>query len=287
MQKEIGPFEKRVKQLYRDQTTKEAILSLAPVVENLESRLKRKLALNGQFGIDFDALCLMFVKPQITNQFHLVTARTTDSYIKAVETHDASFVKEWVFFVNNTPQGIQATVAPKIPAAYDLPRPKIKTSKDQWDQTSIMMVHTHPPIDKVLAPSTIIELPEKKYVGDLYAFTKMHDQNQEGSDLSKAPAFIKRPLSLTIQEELESIVIQMLFIRESNALRKLTEDERIRDLKGIKRKMGKARRIKTVQTILNDLGFRSSYLELPSSDFYNYPFLGPQLTIVAQELEIQ
>lgn len=275
-----GVFEKRVNKIY---ATEEIIAPLEPIVEDLE----QKLIASRSFDITRDFLFLMFLKPQITQQLHWVSAKTVDSYDEAVITKDPKLVKEWGFFVvNRKSEGFFATEAPEIPAAYDLPVPEIKTVKDSKSQTMVM-IHTHPPMDSVLIPSTIVQTEARKdvrsFAGDLYAFLRMRELSMG----KKRGAFIERPLSLILQDHAESVSTKMLFIRQSKELPVLNPQEYIKELQRNRRRMNKSKDEQTVQKILADLGFNSSYLRLPMTQFYNYPSLWPdQVYAIVEELEL-
>lgn len=277
--------EKHVNKLY---ASEEVTAPWRSFVEDLEQRL----IAGGSFDITRDFLSLMFLKPQITQQLHLVSAKTIDSFQEAVRTQDAKLVKEWGFFVfNRGSEGFFASVAPESPAAYDLPVPEREAVEDPKRQTMVM-VHTHPPIDSVLVPSIIVRTAVRKdvrkYAGDLYTFLRIRELSKEskvGSEGREVPEFVERPLSLILQDHPESESTKMLFIRESEQLVFLSAQEYINELQRNRRRVTKAKSEDTMQKVLADLGFHSSYLRLSIIQFYDYPFLlSDQINMVAEEL---
>lgn len=215
-------------------------------------------------------IILMATKPDISRQIHTASAKTVEAFIKASSLQDPRGVKEAVFFVfNRGEEGIFTTVVPEKPAAYDLDILQIETVEDKERET-MAMVHTHPPLGDVLAPSVIEVRPDGKLVGDLYVFIHMNKIREEAVRLGEK-SFIQRPLSLILQDDLLSFTTKMLFIVEGGSLGSLSDDERIRDLRDFNRKMKAAKKESVVQRILSDLGFNSSFLEIPSEQFYDYP----------------
>lgn len=282
-----GIVEKHVRGLY---STDDTTAPLKQIVNEVE----QSLIYNGNFDITNDFLWLVFLKPQITQQIHLASARTIDRFQEAVRSQNPGLVKELVFFIAyKRSEGFLATEAPEKPAAYDMPVPKIKTVEDPQRQTMVM-VHTHPPIDSVLAPSTIVrrtfQKDKTKYAGDLYAFWGMRKLSRESVGIKgrEVPEFIERPLSLILQDHPESETTKLFFIRESEARTTLSEQEYIDQLKRNKKRIIRAKNEQTVQRVLADLGFNSSYLSLPITHFYDYPLLTPdQIDQIAGDLDLK
>lgn len=80
-------------------------------VKHLVEALEQILKYSNNCDITRDFLYLMFLKPEITRQMHLASARTVDSYKKALRTQDPQLVKEWLFFVfNRGSEGFLQTV---------------------------------------------------------------------------------------------------------------------------------------------------------------------------------
>lgn len=261
-----------VLEIYQDPETAAAISSLQPFLGNLKRNLVIK---DGYMTINTPFITFMLLNPQITRQFQLAAAETIDAFGEAVKNQNSSQVMESVFFVGSRQGEVFATGRLGKPAAYDLPIVYSRTEGNPQEQAmttthhTMAIVHTHPPMKDVLAPSVIVDT-DRERGGDLHIFLHLRTARHQDLALGES-GFIRHPLSIILQDDLENHTTSMLFIREKEELDLLDERTYLQRLRDNTAKMKDAGSPKEVSVILSELGFQSCYLEIPSGQFYNYP----------------
>lgn len=229
----------------------------------------------GNVEIDGDFFFLLFNKPIISQQFQLAVLRTNFSFLEAVKKQDPVLVREEAFFVYHKGGEIIPTMVVNRPAAYDRPMSEIETKEDEERQAAVF-IHTHPPFaNHVLSPSVILDNENIGYKGDLYSFLAIRKANEEDKAQDKKPSFIRRPLSILLQTDLERLTVKMLLIRESE---RLADTDRQLYIDLLKQFGGAIKRCQTEEEVckyLQQIGYQASYLEFALGKYNSYPFISP------------
>lgn len=239
----------------------------------------------GEIELDPHILWLVFYRPDISHTMHLAVARTTEKCQKAVHSQDESKLREFPFSVSHTQEeGILVSdLYMKMPWEEPLPTGTVSDLQTEIHtvsphRTGIFMFHTHPGYGRRLAPSVIehSHLKPGKYGGDLFAFVTMQQFRQEDMRRSHTPEFASRPVTGIFQPDYEDETVKLLLIRESESLAKLSISAYIARLKFNAQRMAQAQNETTVRGILSELGYLTSYFNIPTTEFFNYPIFTPE-----------
>jgi hypothetical protein len=268
---EIDFLEKRVDQIYKNNPDVEF---LKPVVVEIE----KNLVTEGKLNISRNFLKLMFLHPLSSRQFQKSMAQTVTSYFRAVEAQDPTLVMERAFVLSmDFRSGILVSESLEQTAAYDSQRPKIKVGEEAniSNQTKrFVAVHTHPPLptEKILVPSVIAELPSGDIRGDLYIFSFVRAFQQITSSVESG-TFIRRPLQVILQQDLDESAVKILLIRENQALEELELEKYTEMLRDNQDKISKSKDQQSVLSALRSMGYNVGFLSLPIEEFYSYPMI--------------
>lgn len=229
--------------------------------------------------IDGKILFLLFFKPEIERQFHFALLETTVNALQKLNEGKFKETEESAFFITQTEDGLKATGTVMNPADYKLRESQtgiieeIKATSKQ----SIAGVHTHPPkvVKNTLAPSVIVEDPEKGTFGDLYSFFAMRQIKEKAAQQGNRSSFSPDMLIIILQEDWTNKTVEMLIIKEDKMLNEIDNSEYLELLRANQNIMMGLNQEGICRT-LRKLGYRVSYLTKPVSQFYRYPFLNPK-----------
>lgn len=276
-------LEKKIRKLYKEIAANWQTNFLREPIEHLRTHFLHIDPDN--FQIDNTFLNLIFLDPSLTLAFHLASARTIDMFRKTLKEGSPSLVKESGFFIAHKQGiGLISTMVVDKPAAFDLPTPSVKTVEDDT-RLSIVGVHTHPPLRDVLAPSVLVET-DQGYKGDLYSFLAMRKMDQEDIQKGKPANFIQRPLMIILKDNLKTENTEILFIRETKQLALLEEPTYIQMLQENVKLFKEASATTAVCRHLTRMGFVSSFISTPITQYYRYPNFAPwEIRAVAADLK--
>ncbi len=266
-------LERRIVEQYKDPSlTEEA----RPILE----RLKRDLIpASGQPHLSARFLLYMFLDPEIACTLQVMSARTVDNESDAIEQNNRALSTETMIFIG-AKDGEIVIAGDDIATDFELrpPLPERESPLPPSDTTDMVFLHTHPfRYGGVLGPS-VIEEDELGIRGDLTAFPVMREIG----------SFIDRPLMVILQDDLKRRNVDILFIREKEGTAQLDRETYLQKLRENKNALYSATTQTKLQRDLSSSGFYSAYLNIPISEFYNYPpYLDPHgIQAVAQQLGI-
>lgn len=235
--------------------------------------LERNLATSPSWSYD-ELLRMCFMNTSIAKEFQLCAARTLDSFLAALKNQEPKQVMEHAFFIDRHFQkGVSTSVITEKPAAFDREILTYETKEDAGRET-LIVVHTHPPLEHVLAPSTI-EYSNRERKGDLYSFVFMRKNSIDyPSDKS---GFTRMPLLIILQDDpFERDATKLLAIRERPDLALLDDSNYVKMLRRYRGRIKQAKSEEEVCTILRELGYFAGFVEIPAPHFYKFPPLLPE-----------
>lgn len=261
----------------------DASLVLRSTIEAAEGNV---LAGKPDLKVSPSFLFCIFGKPEIAAKFPSAALATLMALEKAVEIQEPTSDLETIFFIGEQDNKLMATRSEQKPATADLPLPHIETVKETGRQT-IAMVHTHPPVDKVLKPSTYHTTGDGREVGDLAAFARMREIRKESIAKGELPDFVEKPLSIILQSDMETETERMLFIMESDRLTSFSKEEYIEHLRQNKHLVEDAESDQEVVNALRQMGYKASAISLSTDYLYEaYSILNLKLPQIIQDLEL-
>lgn len=235
--------------------------------------------LSGDLAIDGSLLGYLFATPDFSHYLQRVAIGVLEDYFEAVKAHDPLKVTQAVYFICHRPErGIIPTEAPIMPVVTGAKFPEVQTAENP-DAQVLMSIHVHAPLDgtpmltEVKRDRQVKYRDSGNYKGHLLVFSVMRRMRQESEQSGKRPEFIARPIHLSLKDNVERDVTQLLFVREQPRLETMSEAEYFKMLMNNNRRLIGAKNEDQRRRVLGEMGFNSSYFELPVEQFYGYPML--------------